>query len=64
MDGQKLYNMKAVMLISITLIAYAVVVNFLFDLPIVRYGILGAGIVAAIVKRQYIINLLIKRKAE
>lgn len=64
MSGQKLYDMKAVVSISVVLIAYAAFVNFLFNLPIIRYGILIAGLVFAFVKRKYIISLLLKRRME
>ncbi len=61
---QRLYDMKTILGISIILIIYAAAVNMLFDFSIIRYGILAVGLVVAFIKREYIIKLLIKRKAE
>ena len=61
MESKKIFDIKAIILISAALIIVGILVNYIFDYPIIRYGILAAGLAAAFVKRKYIIGILFRK---
>ena len=55
---KKVYNMKFIFFLSTTVVSISLLSNFVYDLPIVRYGILLIILALAIIFRKRIANVI------
>lgn len=60
---QRMYDSKTILVISLGLIGIAISVNLIFPFRILRYAILFGMLLVAVVKRDYIIGILMKKKS-
>ena len=54
----KIFHTGRMMILFLMIIALGLLVGFLYDLPVVRYILIGAILVAVIIKRKAIMNVL------
>ena len=62
MDNKKLFDEKVIIFISSILVACCILVNFIFDYPIIRYCIVLFGMMIAFYKRKEILRMFSKKK--
>lgn len=62
MDGEKIYDLKMILIIGISLIVLSVFMMILYNYIWIRYTILGVGIVIVIMQRKHILALFAELK--